>query len=75
MRISELIKALDRHKQAHGNLEVVYTRYSDYGVMTEEEITVQDAVPVKGSAGKWMMRSYPENFPVETAKVLHFRGN
>lgn len=75
MTISELIKDLQRLKKAHGDVTVVYSRYSDYGVMTPEEYCITKASPVKGSARKWMMRNYSNGCSVETEEVLYFIGN
>lgn len=75
MLLSELIKKLQAVKKKEGDIQVVYTRMSDYGVFDDSDFDVKKAVPVKGAAGKWMLSSWPSGFEVETEKVLHFAGN
>jgi hypothetical protein len=77
MTLRELIKDLQRLQKLHGDITVVYSRYSDYGVMTPDEYCIMKASPVRGAAGKWMMRDsgLGRNCPVDTEEVLYFVGN
>jgi hypothetical protein len=77
MKISELVKILNGYKRKHGDLLVVYTRYSDLGVMDDSDVSLIDATPVKGAAGKWMVRSTYGGGPIPSdhEKVVYFAGN
>lgn len=81
MLLTELIQDLQRIRRKEGDMTVCYTRYSDYGVMeaANEDYAVKTAVPVPGSAGKWMMqRAWSKELEgpeVSTEKVLVFSGN
>ena len=74
MLLSELIKVLQQHKKTLGDVEVVYSRYSDYGVLDADEINVVEAVPVPGAAGEWRMRMWAgrSGVPVRSQKCVHF---
>jgi len=79
MTLRELIKDLQRLEALHGDITVVYTRCSDFGVMEPDDYGILKAHPVRGAAGKWMMRAadinWGPNLAVDTEEVLHFVGN
>ena len=87
LRISDLIKLLQRAKRKEGDLPVICTCYSDFAPVTDTDVSVIEAVPVAGSGGAWMMRDHHSlwngwganrtrkpGVPLPV-KVLHFEGN
>lgn len=71
IRISELIKILQKIKRKEGDLDCLTTRYSDYMSLTADEISVKEAV----KCAEWYERVHSSMPPGSGKKCLHFEGN
>ena len=69
LKISELIKHLQKLKKEHGDLPCLATRCSDYTSLEAHEITVVTA----HRKTEWFLRHHPSLCGGE--KFVHFEGN
>lgn len=77
MTISELIKQLQTFQRKHGDLEVIYQRYSDYTELKDDDVSVVEAVKPMGTED-WLTRTHhtmPEEMKARFKSYLLFPGN